>query len=145
MGAESAGVLDSVEKGIKLSEAGYGVIEDPVSGDYRRSRTQRPFPSRWCGIELTLDSRRKPCSRCLVRGQSPRQSDLAKRRRVNDGPIHRLGLYPAHSISNHVQCKSHTYVQVYHNAKRTPNHAHAHAHRASMSTQSSSSSSSSSS
>lgn len=40
--ADSTGVLDSVEKGVKLSEAGYGVIEDPVSGDYTSQSRQRP-------------------------------------------------------------------------------------------------------
>ena len=46
------GVLDSVERGMKLSEAGYGVIEDPV-GPLETARKK----------ELILSSRRSACSR----------------------------------------------------------------------------------
>lgn len=47
--ADSTGVLDSVEKGVKLSEAGYGVIEDPVNRlASRLSPRPCPFAS-WCG------------------------------------------------------------------------------------------------
>jgi hypothetical protein len=99
MPTENPGVLDSVEKGVKLSEAGYGVIEDPVSGETRVAVFPTSLPFRievvW-GIELTLDSRRKPYSRCLVRGQSPRPSDLAKRKRFNDGSAD--SLYPLHTV-----------------------------------------------